>query len=338
MKIIVTGGCGFIGSHLIKKLIKNKNNIVLNLDALSYASMPESLNKIKYLKNYHFTKINLSNEKKIFNIIKSFQPNRIFHLAAESHVDNSIINSKNFIKSNIIGTYNLLNAVNSNISKKKDFKFIHVSTDEVFGSIKNKYLESFNENSKFYPNSPYSASKASSDLLVRAWSKTYSIPSIITNCVNNFGQWQFPEKLIPVVIHSCLKKIPIPVYGKGKNIREWIYVNNHVDYLIKLSKKGQLGETYNIGSGYEINNLNLIKKICNYFDKKYGYENSYFSLVNFVDDRPAHDFRYSLNSKKLFKLLGTKPDNKFDENLYKTIDWYVKNKKWLEKNFKKYKK
>ncbi len=329
MKIIVTGGYGFIGSHLIKKLLKNKNNYILNLDAKTYSSMPESLSLYKNYDNYSFKKIDLYNYNKLNSIIQSFRPNIVFHLAAESHVDNSIKKPNNFINSNIIGTYNLVNSCSKNIKDLKNFKFIHVSTDEVYGSLKNKKLKSFTEKNKFYPNSPYSASKASSDLIVRAWNKTYNLPVIITNCVNNYGKWQFPEKLIPVVISSCIQNKKIPVYGNGRNIREWIYVEDHVDKLIALSKKGDIGETYNIGSGFEINNLDLIKKICNYFDQNLPKKKKYSTLIRFTKDRPAHDFRYSLNANKIKKKLNIKYKKNFDINLEKTIEWYIQNSKWL---------
>lgn len=335
MRIIVTGGLGFIGSNLIKALLKNKNNKVLNIDAMTYCAMPESLKYIKSNKNYLFKKLDLSNSKILDKVIINFNPNLIFHLAAESHVDNSINKPDSFIYSNIIGTYNLLNSCLKIYKNNNKFKFIHISTDEVFGSIKNKKLKSFVENSKYAPNSPYSASKASSDLLVRAWNKTYGLPIIITNCVNNYGPWQFPEKLIPVVISCCLKNKPIPVYGNGKNIREWIHVSDHVNYLIKLSKKGKIGESYNIGSGYEIDNISLIRKICNYFDKKFPKKNSYNKLINFIKDRPGHDFRYSIDSRKLFKTLKLKKDFNFDKMLIDTLEWYIDNSKWLLDKSKK---
>jgi len=331
VKIIVTGGCGFIGSHLIKELLKEKKNKIINLDAKTYCSMPESLHDIKKNRNYSFVKINLNNSKKLDNIIFNFRPNIIFHLAAESHVDNSIKKPDSFINSNVLGTYNILNSCQKNIKYLKKFKFIHISTDEVYGSLKNKKIKSFTEESKFFPNSPYSASKASSDLIVRAWNKTYNLPVIITNCVNNFGEWQFPEKLIPVVIYSCLKNKKIPVYGLGKNIREWIYVKDHVNILIQLSKKGKIGATYNIGSGYEINNIQLIKKICKFFDKNYSKKSSYNNLISFVKDRPGHDFRYSLNSNKINKLLNLSKNNNFEYYFEETIKWYIQNLDWMEK-------
>ena len=329
MKIIVTGGYGFIGSHLIKLLLKNKNNKILNLDAKTYCSMPESLNAIKNNKNYNFKKLNITDHTKLEKVISKFQPKLIFHLAAESHVDNSIHNPNNFINNNILGTYNILNCCKNKLKNIKDFKLIHVSTDEVYGSIKNKKGKPFSEESKFYPNSPYSASKASSDLLVRAWYKTYDLPVIITNCVNNFGEWQFPEKLLPVVISACLQNKNIPVYGSGKNIREWIYVKDHVKQLLRISKKGKIGETYNIGSGYEIDNISLIKKICRYFDKNYRKEIPYSNLISFIKDRPGHDFRYSINSKKTKKLLNLSNAKDFEENLNKTIKWNIDNSLWL---------
>ncbi len=329
MKILITGGFGFIGSHLIKKLLLNKKNYVLNIDSKSYASMPESLKNYNKNDKYNYKNISITNFSKISRIIKNYQPNLIFHLAAESHVDNSINNPNHFIQTNINGTYNLLNACVLNIKRKDNFKFIHISTDEVYGSLKNKNDKSFTENSKFLPNSPYSASKASSDLLVRAWNKTYKLKTIITNCVNNYGPWQFPEKLIPVIIYSCLCKKKIPVYGNGSNIREWIHVNDHVETLINISKKGKIGETYNIGSGIELNNINLVHKICDYFDKKYPIKYSYKKLITFVKDRPAHDFRYSINSDKVKKIVKINNNSNFDTKLNETIDWYIDNKKWL---------
>tara|TARA_B100000989_G_C19521372_1_gene464333 strand:- start:1852 stop:2802 length:951 start_codon:yes stop_codon:yes gene_type:complete len=311
--------------------VNNKNNKILNIDCGSYCSMPEALDNIKKNSNYSFKNINIVNYNKLKNVIFNFNPDIIFHLAAESHVDNSIKNPDNFINSNIIGTYNMLNSSLSIFKKNKKFKFIHVSTDEVYGSLKAKNEKSFTEYSKFYPNSPYSASKASSDLLVRAWNKTYNLPTITTNCVNNFGEWQFPEKLIPVVISCYLKNKRIPVYGNGKNIREWIYVKDHIKQLILISQKGKIGETYNIGSGYEIDNINLIKKICNYFDKIKHKKNTYNKLISYVNDRPGHDFRYSLNSTKTKKTLNLKTKNNFDNNLETTMNWYLQNYVWLLK-------
>ena len=336
MKILVTGGLGFIGLHLIKKLLKNTNNIVLNLDSKTYCSMPEALNIDDKNINYNFEKTDITNANKVNKILTEFQPNLLFHLAAESHVDNSITNPGNFIKTNVVGTYNLLNGALINIKDKSKFKFIHISTDEVYGSLNNIKENSFIEESKFLPNSPYAASKSSSDLLVRAWNKTYKLRTITTNCVNNFGPWQFPEKLIPVVIYSCLKNINIPVYGKGNNIREWIHVNDHVKLLIDISKKGKIGECYNIGSGNEFQNIDIIKKICTYLDHKIPSNKSYLKLIKFVKDRPGHDFRYSINSTKLNILLKRKIKFNFDKKFNDTIDWYINNKEWLFNKKNKY--
>ena len=333
MKILVTGGYGFIGSCLIKKLLINKNNIVLNVDSKSYSSMPESLADYKQAKNYVFKKIDIFNYQKLKNTIFNFKPNIIFHLAAESHVDNSIKSPNIFINSNIVGTFNLLdiskNYLNNNIVD--NFKFIHISTDEVYGSIDKESKKIFSEKSKFLPNSPYAASKASADLLVRSWYKTFNLPVIITNCSNNFGPWQYPEKFIPVIIKNCLNFSEIPIYGKGDNIREWIYVDDHVNYLIKLSKKGKIGDTYNIGSGYEFSNLQIVKKICLYFDKKFKKNKSHLSLIKFVTDRAGHDFKYSINTNKLNNLFPNNLKlNSFDNQFYQTVDWYISNQKWLK--------
>ena len=330
MKIIVTGGYGFIGSCLIKRLIQESHEI-LNIDIKSYASMPESLTEYKnnkYLKNI---KINISDIKKINTIFKKFQPDAIFHLAAESHVDNSINSSRVFIDTNIIGTYSLLEATRDYLKNRRNKKFIflHVSTDEVYGSLKNIYEKPFTEDNKFAPNSPYSASKTSSDLLVRAWNKTYSIPSITTNCCNNFGPWQFPEKLIPVIISNYIKKNKIPIYGNGKNIREWIFVKDHITALMQIFKKGKIGEVYNIGSGYEISNIMLAKKICNILDEVTKIKNPSRNLITFVKDRAAHDFRYAINSNKIQKKFNFKIKNSFEIDLKYTILWYLKNSKWL---------
>ena len=332
-KIIVTGGCGFIGSNLVKKLLLSKSNIVLNIDALKKQSVPESLNKaIKNKKNYFFKKIDIKNFDKLNKIIRDFEPSLIFHLAAESHVDRSIVNPFSFFSSNILGTLNIIESIriNSFWRNNKSFKLINVSTDEVYGSLK-KNQKSFTELNKFYPNSPYSASKASGDLLARAWNKTFNIPIITTNSSNNYGPWQFPEKLIPVVISNCLKGINIPVYGNGTNVRDWLYVEDHIEALIKISKFAKTGINFNIGGGKEVTNISLVKKICSILDELEPRNFKYAKLIEFVNDRPGHDFRYSINFNKLKKELNYKPKIEFELGLLKTIKWYINNKKWLFK-------
>ena len=329
MKILVTGGAGFIGSTLINYLI-DKGHVVLNIDSLTYAGNLQNIITKKKSKNYFHEKIDISKKKKISEIMQSYKPDSVVHLAAESHVDNSINNPGLFIKTNILGTYNLLESammywsLNENFSK---FRFLHVSTDEVYGSLnKNKR---FTEKSPYSPNSPYSASKASSDHLVRAWNKTYNLPTLITNCSNNYGPRQFPEKLIPVIIAKAISNQTIPIYGNGKNIRDWLYVEDHVEALFKVLLKGKIGKTYNIGSECEIKNIDLANKICNILDKIKPKKNSYKNQISFVKDRLGHDLRYAINPELINKELGWKSKINFDEGLKKTIIWYLKNKKRL---------
>jgi len=334
MKILVTGGSGFIGSTLIKALLKNKKNIVLNIDKISKYSVSESLIKINTNK-YTFQKLDLKNYKKLEKVFNIFKPNIIYHLAAESHVDRSLISPKKFVENNFFSTLNLLECYRKYslkyINKKK--LFINISTDEVYGSLNNKQ-KPFNENSPFRPNSPYSSSKASSDLLVRSWNRSYNLSIITTHCSNNFGPWQFPEKLIPVVIYNLSNKKNIPVYGKGNNIRDWIYVEDHVKCLILISKKGKVGENYNIGGNKEISNLDLIKKIIKIFKKNIKSTYNYNNLITFVDDRLGHDFRYAISNHKINKNLNFKLNLNFENNLEKTVKWYIKNISWTNKRIK----
>lgn len=331
-KILVTGGCGFIGSFLIKKLLKNKNNFVLNLDALKKQSVPESLNEIKKNKNYKFLKVDITNYKKTDKIISQFKPNLIYHLAAESHVDRSIVNPTSFILSNINATLSILESLRNNDFWKNDvnFKLINVSTDEVFGSLSKKQ-KSFTEKNKFLPNSPYSSSKASSDLIVRSYFKTFNIPIITTNCSNNYGPWQFPEKLIPVVIASCLNNKVIPIYGNGKNIRDWLYVGDHINALVKIAKIKDYGSSYNIGGGVELSNIQIVRHICKIMNDLIPNSRKYSSLIKFVKDRKSHDFRYSVNIDKIQKKINYKPLYSFDDGLRETVSWYISNSKWLNK-------
>ena len=326
MKYLVTGGCGFIGISIINRLLVNKRNEVLNIDKITKVSSPEALTKHKKNKKYKFKKIDICNQKIIISEIKRYKPDVIIHSAAESHVDNSIKSPSKSIKTNFIGTYNLLEAarmINSN-----RLIFVYISTDEVYGSLNINDLP-FKESNKFFPNSPYSASKAGAEHLVRAWHKTYNINTIITNCCNNFGPWQYPEKLIPLTIKNCLLEKKIQIYGSGKNKREWISSEDHAKIIIKLISFKNIGESFNIGSGFEIENIKLVKKICNILNKTNKSKINYLKLINFIEDRKGHDFRYKVNFKKTLKKIGNYQFQKFDDHLEKTILWYLKNRKWL---------
>ena len=336
-KYLVTGGCGFIGSSFIDKLILKDNVFIYNIDKLTY-SATKYIPAVKNSKKYKFEKIDICNSKDIQKIINKFKPNYIVNLAAETHVDRSIDSPDDFIRSNIIGTYNLLNEsymywVNQNDSIKKKFKFIQISTDEVYGSL-DKDEETFTESSNYRPNSPYSASKASSDHLVRSWFKTYNFPTITTNTCNNYGPRQFPEKLIPLTINKCLKKEPIPIYGSGDQIRDWIRVEDHVEGLLKVINKGKVGHKYNIGSNCEIANIKVVKDICNILNDIIPVNDfSYQNLIKFVEDRPGHDLRYAINNKKILSL-GWKPKFTWKEGLRDTVEWYLQNEEFLNEKSK----
>lgn len=333
---LITGGCGFIGSALIRKLLKDKNNTVINIDKLTYASNQDSIGNTKD-KNYVFFQEDIINSKKIDNIIQRYKPNFIIHLAAESHVDRSIDSPESFILTNVLGTYHLLdtsykywNSLSENI--KNEFKFLLVSTDEVYGSLSKKE-NSFVESNPYKPNSPYAASKASADHLARAWNKTYDFPVIITNTCNNYGEWQYPEKLIPLVISKCLLNKKIPVYGDGQQIRDWIHVDDHISGLLFALENGSLGAKYNIGSHKEITNINVVKSICNLLDKiKPKINGSYLDLIEFVTDRPGHDNRYSINSEKIMKL-GWKPLIEWEIGIEDTVNWYLNNIDFLTNKY-----
>ena len=328
MKILVTGGCGFIGSNFILNQITNHNDRVLNLDKLTYAGNENNLISIINSTNYEFQNADICDYNAVSNIFKDFQPDSIVHFAAESHVDRSIDSPIDFVKTNINGTANLLKISSDYFKSKNEFRFIHVSTDEVFGSLGSSGY--FNENSPYMPKSPYSASKASSDHLVRAWHSTYKLPVIITNCSNNYGPFQFPEKLIPLMIANCLDEKKLPIYGKGNNIRDWLYVNDHCRALNMVLKTGDIGSTYCIGGNNEIENIKIVNTICSILDKKRPRTNnsSYKDLISFVDDRPGHDFRYAIDSSNIKKSLGWKPLETFETGIIKTIDWYLNNEDW----------
>ena len=321
-KFIVTGGSGFIGSNLIKFLL-SKNYFVINVDNLSYSANSYNLRKIKKNKNYKFFKTDINNQNKMLKILNKFSPEGIFNLAAETHVDRSIDSPKNFIKSNILGVFNLLEALKKYMKKsKKKIKLIHVSTDEVYGDIKIKKRS--DESFAYNPSSPYSASKASADHLIKSFIRTYKLPAIISNCCNNYGPGQFPEKLIPKLIYNILKNKPLPIYGKGKNSREWMHVFDHCEALLKIFNKGKIGESYNIGSNENLKNIDIAKKLLK-ISKNKSLNITAKSKIKFVKDRPGHDFRYALNSNKIYKKLRWKSKINLHSGLSQTFVWYMKN-------------
>ena len=328
-KIIVTGGLGFIGSNLIKQLLK-QNFYVLNIDKVSYASNFYNTKDYSSNKNYKFFKLDIQNKYKIEKILSKFKPIGIFNLAAETHVDRSIDNPKNFINSNILGVFSWLEAFRSYYKKNKKIKLIHISTDEVYGDVLSGRSK---ENDAYTPSSPYSASKAASDHLVYSYVRTYKIPAIITNCSNNYGPRQHVEKLIPKIIYNILNNKPLPIYGKGKNSREWIYVEDHCSALIKIFKKGKIGNFYNIGSNNNQNNISIVKKLINISKKQIKLGNNI--KITFIPDRPGHDFRYAINSNKIKKQIGWKPKTNLKEGLKKTFIWYKDNKNYFSKLNKK---
>jgi len=368
MKILVTGGSGFIGSNLVRMLVLEKGCTVINLDKLTYAGNPESLADLEGSPNYTFQQADLSDFSfPLSDFLKEHQPDAVMHLAAESHVDRSIDGPGEFIQTNIVGTYNLLQASlqywrsleaddsgespsaishqQSAINVQKSFRFLHVSTDEVYGSLAPD-APGFSETTPYDPHSPYSASKAASDHLARAWADTYGLPVLVTNCSNNYGPYQFPEKLIPVVILKCLRGEPIPVYGKGENIRDWLYVEDHTEALYTVLTQGRVGETYNIGGNNEQTNLDLIKQICAILEEEikssgvlhkppsaigtdqssaisHPSSKSFEDLITFVTDRPGHDMRYAIDSTKIRDELGWEPKEDFESGLRKTVQWYL---------------
>ena len=332
MRIFITGGLGFIGSNYILSKMVDSSIEILNYDKVTYAANLENLSSISDKSNYHFIKGDICDSKKIFESINIFKPDVIINFAAESHVDRSIESPMEFIQTNVLGTAVLLEAsykYYKALSDKNNFRFLHISTDEVFGELGDSGL--FNEKTPYSPNSPYSASKASSDHLVRAWNETFDFPVLISNCSNNFGPLQFPEKLIPLMIIKCLNKESLPVYGKGENVRDWIHVLDHCSAIDSILSKGKAGETYLIGSDNEKRNIDIVKSICEYFNKNNLIDDfDYKSLIIFVDDRPGHDFRYAIDNSKIKNDLGWSPKYSFEDGLFKTIDWYCNNKKWYQ--------
>lgn len=338
-KILITGGAGFIGSHVVRHFIKKyKDYIIYNLDKLTYAGNLENLKEVENEPNYKFIKADIVDKGTILSLFNEHQFDSVIHLAAESHVDRSITNPDEFIFTNIMGTINLLNAANETWKDKDDKVFYHISTDEVYGSL--GATGYFTETTAYNPRSPYSASKASSDHLVRAYHETFNVPVKISNCSNNFGPYQFPEKLIPLVINNIKHNKPLPIYGKGENIRDWLYVEDHVEAIDLIFHKGKTGETYNIGGNNEWTNLSLVKQICKISDKLMDRQIPSENLITFVKDRAGHDLRYAIDSSKIQNELGWKPSGNFDSLLEKTIKWYLENEDWLRNvtsgNYQKY--
>ena len=330
-KFVVTGGSGFIGSNLVKFLL-NKNYFVINIDKLSYSANPYNLKQVSRSKNYKFFNLDINN-KKIYNILKKYKPDGIFNLAAETHVDRSIDNPKIFIDSNIYGVYNLLEATHKYLKNhKKRFRLVHISTDEVYGDIKLGKRSS--ENFPYNPSSPYSASKASADHLLKSFVKTYKLPAIISNCCNNYGPNQFPEKLIPKLIYNILKGKPLPIYARGKNSREWIHVSDHCKALLKIFNNGKIGESYNVGTNENLRNIDIAKLLLKLAKTKSLKINKKVK-IKFVKDRPGHDFRYALDSKKIFKNLGWKAKISLNEGLSQTFDWYMNHRTFFKSVSKK---
>lgn len=338
MKILVTGGAGFIGSALIRYIIEHTSDEVLNVDKLTYAGNLQSLASVSGNTRYHFSQTDICDREKIAALLTEFQPDAIMHLAAESHVDRSISGSDIFIQTNIIGTFNLLEAARHYYAslddeKRSIFRFHHISTDEVFGDLHGSD-NLFTETTPYAPSSPYSASKASSDHLVRAWHRTYNLPVVLTNCSNNYGPYHFPEKLIPLMILNALNGKPLPIYGNGSQIRDWLYVEDHARALYTALIKGKIGESYNIGGHNEQKNIDVVHQICDLLEelapqKPMGVK-SYRDLITFVQDRAGHDIRYAIDASKIERELGWRPQETFESGLRKTVIWYLNNQDWVQ--------
>ena len=339
MKFLITGGAGFIGSAVIKNIINNTSDSVLNLDKLTYAGNLESLADVSGSRRYEFVRGDVCDRALLGNIFARFKPDIVMHLAAESHVDRSIDGPGEFIQTNIFGTYALLEEARNywfslNDKKKQNFRFLHVSTDEVYGDLEDGE-GLFTEETSYAPSSPYSASKASSDHLVRAWHRTYKLPILITNCSNNYGPYQFPEKLIPLIILNALEGRDLPIYGNGKQIRDWLYVDDHARALLQVAFYGEVGETYNIGGHNEIKNIDVVKTVCSILDElspsKIDGIDKYEQLIVYVADRVGHDIRYAFDATKIANELSWTPDETFATGIRKTVEWYLENSIWCER-------
>ena len=334
MRILVTGGAGFIGSAVIRHIIQNTQHQVLNVDKLTYAGNLESLTSVDNNERYQFSQTDICDQVELEKLFQEFQPDSVMHLAAESHVDRSIDGPAAFIQTNIVGTYSLLEAARKywlslTVEAKEAFRFHHISTDEVYGDLVGT-TDLFTETTPYAPSSPYSASKASSDHLVRAWQRTYGLPTIVTNCSNNYGPYHFPEKLIPLVILNALDAKPLPIYGKGDQIRDWLFVEDHARALYQVVTEGVVGETYNIGGHNEKQNIEVVKTICKILDelKPQSTGQKYETLITFVKDRPGHDLRYAIDAAKIEKELGWTPQETFETGIRKTVEWYLNNLDW----------
>ena len=331
MRVIVTGGAGFIGSAVVRHLVLEKGYEVLNIDKLTYAGTLTSLKAIDANGNYKFLKADICDGQAIAEAIASFRPDRIIHLAAESHVDRSITGARTFVETNVLGTFTLLECARSywqNLSsaRKEEFRFLHVSTDEVYGSLGDEGL--FTEETSYDPSSPYSASKAASDHLAKAWARTYGMPIVVSNCSNNYGPYHFPEKLIPLIIINAMEGKPLPVYGNGTNIRDWLYVEDHARALDVICERGRVGETYNVGGRNEWRNIDVVKRVCSIMDEYRSTSAPHESLIQYVTDRPGHDARYAIDATKLETELGWKAQEDFSSGIEKTVQWYLTNEWW----------
>jgi len=332
LKFLVTGGAGFIGSAVIRHLINDTDHHVVNVDKLTYAGNLHSIKSVSHSERYSFEHVDICDAQEMRRVYKEHQPDIIMHLAAESHVDRSIDGPGEFIQTNIVGTYTLLDEARAYYNtcteeKKKIFRFHHISTDEVYGDLEGTD-DLFTETTPYAPSSPYSASKASSDHLVRAWERTYGLPTLVTNCSNNYGPYHFPEKLIPLVILNALEGKPLPIYGKGDQIRDWLYVEDHARALVIVATQGKIAQTYNIGGHNEKQNIEVVRSICKILDQKVPKKTAYEELITFVTDRPGHDVRYAIDASKIAKELGWTPQETFETGLEKTVQWYLDNEEW----------